>query len=394
MSAAPSRPAPEFVVEADDWIDQLTGAFRGEFLATIRDLGISSLQKFPPRKEGVPFGHEVRVFRKFLRGGNSLFDPSGIAGLYRAFGTDRQRQLYRGFILGKALPEAAWTDLLGAKTLAAWREHHLLRESPEGLWCRFHVFRIGRLLLIGDQLRTWLLRRVLIGQDSYNMASFMDSLPQERLRRYLDVGPGSGVILATVCPRADEAYGMDINPRAVAISRLNVELNGITNCTVILQNALEATGTHGVFDLITWNSPFIFLPEDHRDSHYDSYGGHLGMEVIFAFMRVMPGLWSDRGKAYLAASAPISKTGENILERELATLGREVGLDFVVHVLQAYWNSAYWQLQEAHGIDRFELVHLEITRGTGRVRRVDPPVATRVVDRIRGAAYRAPRGRR
>lgn len=379
----------QVVVEADDWIDFLEEPFRVEFLQSVRDLGIGELRKYPPPKPGrVPFGHELRVFGKFLSGRNAMFDPSALSGLYRRLTARRQQDVYRAFVLGQTLRRSEWEDILGRKTLDTWMQHVLLREGLEGLWCRFHVFAIGRLILIGDREKPTLLRRVLIGQDSHNMAAFMEGQPLGHYRRYLDVGPGSGVILLTVSNHADEAVGMDINPRAVAISRLNADLNQITNCTVHLQNVLVSDGKHGVFDLITWNSPFVFLPEECRNTHYDGFGGHMGMEIISNFIEMMPKMLANEGKAYLAASAPILNTGENLLEARLRELSAKAGLDVVVHVLQSYWHTLYRQFHEAHNIRRFELVHLEITRGQGRVRRLDASLGTRLTDTGRELVYR------
>jgi hypothetical protein len=111
---------------------------------------------------------------------------------------------------------------------------------------------------------------------------------------------------------------MDINPRAVAITGLNAELNRIDNAQAHFQNVLEA-----------------------------------------------PGKFEDA----------------------LPALAGELGFDVSIHVLQAYWHDVYRKFHEAHNIRKFELVFLEIVRGTGRVRRIDPPITTRLVDVGREFAY-------
>ena len=237
--------------------------------------------------------------------------------------------------------------------------------------------------LIGDTERTRLLRRVLVGQDSFMMAEFMRERRLGHFRRYLDVGPGSGVVLLSVSPHADERVGLDINPRAVAVTRLNAELNRI-ECRVELEDVIANGASHGPFDLVTWNTPFVMLPPECKDTHYDGYGGELGMEVLFNFIQVLPRILAKGGRSFLAAAAPILKSGENLLEPELSKLAKSLGLDVVEHITQSYWHDLYREFHEARQIRRFEHSFLELSHGTGGFARAEAPLASRLSDRLRG----------
>jgi len=388
MSASPSAaPRESFVVEKNDWLDQLAGPFRAEFLATIRDLPIRSARRFPPPKLGrIPFGHELRVLRRFTAGESTLFDPSAFSALYRRSASSRDQLLHRALIQSESLPRADWDALIGSGATRAWIDRELLRESEGGLWCRFCVYSIGEVTLIGDTERTKLLRRVLVGQDSFMMAEFMREMRLGHHRRYLDVGPGSGVVLLSVSPHADERVGLDINPRAVAVTRLNAELNGI-QVAVHLEDAIANGPSHGLFDLVTWNTPFVLLPPECKDTHYDGYGGEMGMEVLLNFIRVLPRMLAKGGRAFLAAAAPILRSGENLLEPELSKLATALGLDIVEHITQSYWHDIYREFHEAQQIRRFEHSFLELRHGAGRFERAEAPWASRLSDRARGLVF-------
>jgi methylase of polypeptide subunit release factors len=388
MAASPAAaPRESFVVEKNDWLDQLEGPFRKEFLSVIRALPVATARRFPPPKRGrIPFGHELRVLRRFLAGESTLFDPSGFSALYRRSATPRERLLHRGLIQSESLPRADWEALIGPTATRTWTERELLREGEGGLWCRFCVYSIGDVTLIGDTERTRLLRRVLVGQDSFMMADFMREQRLGHFRRYLDVGPGSGVVLLNVSPHADERVGLDINPRAVAVTRLNAELNRI-ECHVQLEDAIANGAAHGPFDLVTWNTPFVMLPPECKDTHYDGYGGELGMEVLFNFIQVLPGMLAKGGRCYLAAAAPIRKNGENLLEPELAKRAKTLGLDIVEHITQSYWHDMYREFHDAMQIDRFEHSFLELSHGTGGFARAEAPLASRLSDRLRGLVF-------
>jgi len=387
--SAPSAAAPveTFVVEKNDWLDELAGPFRSEFLATIRDLPIRSARRFPPPKLGrIPFGHELRVLRRFAAGESTLFDPSAFSALYRRSAGSRERLLHRALIQTESLPRADWDALIGSDATRAWIARELLRESDGGLWCRFCVYSIGEVTLIGDTERTKLLRRVLVGQDSFMMAEFMRERRLGHYRRYLDVGPGSGVVLLSVSPHADERVGLDINPRAVAVTRLNAELNGI-QVSVHLEDAIANGASHGLFDLVTWNTPFVLLPPECKDTHYDGYGGEMGMEVLLNFIRVLPRMLAKGGRAFLAAAAPILRSGENLLEPELSKLATALGLDIVAHITQSYWHDIYREFHERQQIRRFEHSFLELSHGGGRFERAEAAWASRLSDRARGLVF-------
>ena len=381
----------DIVVEPDDWLDAMAGGDRQRILDTIRGLGLREVQRFPPPREGsMPFGHELRVLGRFVRGGNSLFDPSGFARVYRALASGRQRLLFRAFIVSDPLSEAEWKQILGAAELALWRDRRLLRVAGDGLSCRLVCCPVGRMLLLGDAKKpVKLLRRVIIGQDSFNMVRLMDGqeIPASG-GRYLDVGPGSGVVLLNYAGRFREAVGIDINPRAVIISRLSAELNDVPNCRVFEDDAVANGKRYGPFDLVSWNTPFVFLPEECRDTHLDAFGGHLGLELPLRFVGQLPELLTERGRSCLLMSAPILRSGENVLERELGRLARELSLDIVNHVVQSYWHALYREFHESHGIAKNELVFLVIRRGRGRLERVEPSLGTRLSGRVRELAYR------
>lgn len=73
---------------------------------------------------------------------------------------------------------------------------------------------------------------------------------------FLDLGCGIGVIgivAATESPELDVAMS-DINPRAVSLTRTNIQLNKLINCTVY-EGSLYEPVNELMFDCITTNPP-------------------------------------------------------------------------------------------------------------------------------------------
>lgn len=71
--------------------------------------------------------------------------------------------------------------------------------------------------------------------------------------RALDMGCGSGVLSLVLADRYETVLGVDVNPRAVALSRLNAALNGLTNVTFREGDMFEPA--EGRFSRIAFNSP-------------------------------------------------------------------------------------------------------------------------------------------
>jgi len=387
-SGSPAADGSAFVVEPDDWIDQLSPPFRAEFLETVRALALGRLQRLPrPKDEGLPVGRELSVLSRYLTGRCAVFEPSGLARAYAWLGTARERLLLRAFVFGEALPTQAWVEAIGQAAFERWGAHHLFRSTAAGHTLRFRVYGIGPITLFADPPDSNLLRRVIAGQDSLNLVEFLETQQLPRVQRYLDVGPGSGVVLLSGAQRADEALGLDINPRAVAITRLNIELNRLENTSAEFGDIFADDDTRGRFDRITWNTPFMLLPPECRDTHFDAFGGEMGIELQLAFIRRLPVLLAPQGRALLSGTSTVLETGENLMDGALPIIASERGLDITMIVLRNFYTTAFPEYQRACGVHHFESVFFDIRNGDGRYQRLDAPFRTRIQDAMRQALH-------
>jgi SAM-dependent methyltransferase len=374
-----------------DWTESLEAPFRRRFIDAIRSLNVRTLQRYPPPKMGgLPFGHELRILRRFAIGGSSMLDQSAFSTAYRAVASPAQRLTYRGLVIGEELGHEEWVQLIGAEATAEWAQAGLLAPGPaSGLRARFRAIAASGLVLIVDPLDETFRFRVHIGQDSLNMAEFLTARNLRPESRVLDVGTGSGILLMTAARGRREGVGVDINPRAVRVASFNAELNGLTNCRAELRDIFEASTELGRFDVITWNTPFMFFPESWKETSVDGYGGHLGIEIPLKFVDRLPSLLTDRGIAYVLAAGPRMRDGSNRLDQELIARARPLGIDVVSHVLQTFWFAGLRDFYDQHGVVNFESEMLAITRGTGRVVRREPPVTTAAADVVRRWIYKA-----
>lgn len=396
----------------EDWLTHFEGDFREQILRDLRSLDLARLQKYPPPKlHGLPFGNETRILARFLRGQSSQLDASALSGAYRAFMPTDEKLLYRAFRMNESLPKSCWSQIIGAENTDRWVEKKCLTQNNDGtLWAQFSIVSVDGLVFcvepMKDHGRTWEpdflaekpdsndveiapFYHTYIGLDSLRMIEEMEQVSLPSRGRYLDCGPGSGSLLLYFARRFDEAIGVDINPRAAKLAQFNADLNGLSNCKTFCDSAIELGDKYGNFDVVSWNLPFIFLPEDHKDTTVDGYGGEMGIGLCLDFVEVLPELLSENGSAFVAAMAPILDSGDNVLEARLAEKLRRLKLDCTVNVSQISIAASYdlWQFHRKHNIKKFEAVYLELRRGIGKVNRVEAPLLRQGIDTLREKLY-------
>jgi methylase of polypeptide subunit release factors len=145
---------------------------------------------------------------------------------------------------------------------------------------------------VGDQVRPRVrilpIGKVLLASDGFSRdgddpadyvatytptARVLDSLtPRPRVERALDVGTGSGIHALLAAQHARHVIATDVNPRAIAYTKLNAALNGLRNVECRRGSLFEPVEGE-TFDLITCNAPYVVSPETrwvYRDSEFSA----------------------------------------------------------------------------------------------------------------------------
>jgi len=128
------------------------------------------------------------------------------------------------------------------------------------------------------------------------------SRPSRRLRGVLDVGCGAGTGALSLAAHAGRVVGTDINARAVALSRINAELNRIGNVE-FREGDMFAPVADEKFDLIISQPPFVSAPPGLAAASFES-GGLRGDELPLRLLRQIPGYLAKNGRAVILAEWP------------------------------------------------------------------------------------------
>ena len=156
----------------------------------------------------------------------------------------------------------------------------------------------------------------------------LDVLGATPAPRILDLGTGSGAILAALLCERPDAFGVavDLSPQAARTARDNLARLGLSDRSAVLVGNW-ATALADRFDLVVSNPPYIpsrdiaALAVEVRahDPHGALDGGADGLDAYRAILAALPGLLKPSGRAVLELG--IGQEGD------VAALAQGYGLD-------------------------------------------------------------------
>ena len=131
---------------------------------------------------------------------------------------------------------------------------------------------------------------------------------RQRPIRALDLGTGSGCLLAALLSELPAAVGVgvDIDPAALATARHNLELNGLASRATLVCGDWGAA-LAGTFDLVVVNPPYVpagdievIAPEVAlHDPHRALFAGRDGLDAYRMLLPELPRLLRHRGAAVI-----------------------------------------------------------------------------------------------
>jgi SAM-dependent methyltransferase len=128
------------------------------------------------------------------------------------------------------------------------------------------------------------------------------AFPRQNVQRVLDLGCGSGTAALLLAKRARAVVGVDINPRAVALSKINAAINGVANVEFRVGD-LFAPVAGEAFDLIVSQPPFVPRPQGLGASAF-LYGGPRGDELSLSLLGKLAPHLAPNGRALLVVEWP------------------------------------------------------------------------------------------
>jgi len=160
-------------------------------------------------------------------------------------------------------------DLLPPTLFDSLDRASVLERQEDGFRCGVRFSTLEDRLFVHSAFPTNEPDAVFFGPDTYRFCRWLRTL-DVRGRHLVDVGAGSGAGGIVLSDRVQSIVLGDINPRAIAFARVNVELAGVA-AEVVHSDVLA--GIDGPLDLIVANPPY--MADDLKRAYRDG-GGQMG----------------------------------------------------------------------------------------------------------------------
>lgn len=210
------------------------------------------------------------------------------------------RTLARLFLYLDAVSEAEVRALLSDRVTDALIEARALTEDAAGLRAAILIAPFFDLLLVSDPLH---LHGDAVMGPGPTTIYLAEAMPGACPDSVLDVGCGAGTLCLLAASRgATRAVGVDISPRAVAMSQLNARLNRLDARFLVSDLCASVRGQR--FDLVVSQPAFIAQPPDVSAAVF-AHGGPRGDELATRLLSEIPGLLNEGGSARVLVQSAV-----------------------------------------------------------------------------------------
>lgn len=158
---------------------------------------------------------------------------------------------------------------------------------------------------------------------------------RKRFHKALDLCSGSGIQAILASEHCGHVTGVDINPRALYFSNMNLILNAVDNVEFVLGNLYKPVQQER-FDFIMANPPFVICPSGsvkYRD------GGVMGDAVLKGIMEGLPRHLEAGG--YCQIVTQLSEFEDISHEEEIKKFARLQGYETLILAAQEYDNYRF-----------------------------------------------------
>lgn len=244
--------------------------------------------------------------------------------------SDAAAHWMRLFVFGDKVPASEAETAVGA-LFGKLLEAGLLRREGDVVESPFELAMFNKLLIFCDRLQG---EEGVMGFGSTTVALAAAAFPMKQVRTALDVGCGAGTLALVLAPAATRVVGVDIDPRAIELSKFNARLNEVTNVEFRVGDLLAPVAGEQ-FDLVVSQPPFLAAP-DGAEPKLLTHGGRRGDELSLRLLAGLPKVLSRGGLAVMRIDWLVTAPAEGeragaagVEDRVRAHLGPDLDLTIV-----------------------------------------------------------------
>ena len=263
----------------------------------------SALERLRERLDLV--GYDEDRVERLVRDDGRLGSGPGLAALRIRPGADEPLSaLVRLFLAGERLPRAVAEAALATVEVAELARAGLVSVRDGLVRARVALEPFCGLVVAADRPS----RRprpdhvVQPGPATRTLAALT---VRRRVESALDLGTGSGAQAFLAARHSERVLGVDLNPRALRLARVNAELNGVENVEW-RQGDLYAPAGSERFGLVVANPPFVISPASELTFRDGGLGGDelSRRAVVGAARRLAEGGFATLLCSWIASAGP------------------------------------------------------------------------------------------
>ncbi len=219
------------------------------------------------------------------------------------------------------LPEARARRALGPVFDEALALGLVGHDADGSVRARFRLSALAGLWIVCDDLAAG--GDAAMGPGATTLG-LLDLVPDPCEGRFLDVGCGAGTLCLLAAARGAEATGTDINPRAIALARVNATLNALS-ARFLVGDLLAPIATER-FDRVISQPPFVMQRPGGSEATF-LFGGPWGDEITLRLLQGLPEILAPGGYGLVRVDS-LGRPGEPLPTRVRKLLG-EAPVDLV-----------------------------------------------------------------
>lgn len=177
-------------------------------------------------------------------------------------GDDPLTGLVELFVLGRAIDPERARAALSPLSLHDAQRAGFVEPDGDGVVSPWEIMVHDGLLLLGDHPDRMTRGNVdFVGTISNSARTLAFQTSREPVAETLDLGTGSGVQALLAARHSERVLGVDVNPRATMIARVNGDLNELSNIDYGVGDWFGAVAGGRRFALVVANLPFVAAPQ-------------------------------------------------------------------------------------------------------------------------------------
>jgi HemK-related putative methylase len=269
--------------------------------------------------------------------------------------------LYKLFLKGEELEREFILKIFDKKKIEILINEAILFKTENGYSSNYRIVPIAEHFIIcSPPFEFDTPQYVYLGEDSIVFRDLLRKELKETVNHALEIGCGTGLLSLLMSQVAKDVTAVDINQRALELTKLNAVINGFNNINTYISDIYS--NIDGKFDLIISNPPYVFLPDECSGRTF-AFGGNLGIDILEKILLGLDKHLKDNGICYLIFFSYIKENQTNTAYELIKKLFVDKHYHITLQQIDYHPLKSHPQFYKQHGISHSIRYFVKIQKG-------------------------------